>query len=162
MTELEVKLKPEDVADYFLAFANESGDLVTNLKLQKLVYYAQAWYLANKGKPLFADDFQAWVHGPVLPSLYTKYKNYGFSPIQTPINLSEVEKKLPNEVVSFLNEVAKVYMPRGAYELEMMTHREAPWIAARGNIEPDALCHNKISKESMKIFYGQRLQNTSY
>ena len=63
-----------DVAEYFLALANETGGTITNLKLQKLVYYAQAWHLANFDKPLFDAKFEAWVHGPVIPGLYEEYR----------------------------------------------------------------------------------------
>lgn len=67
-------VKPQDVADYFIWLANDSGSFISNLKLQKLVYYAQAWYLAIYGQSLFDEDFEAWVHGPIIPSLYQKYK----------------------------------------------------------------------------------------
>lgn len=62
-----------DIAKHFIRFANEEGSFISNLKLQKLVYYAQAWHLAIHGTPLFEEDFEAWVHGPVIPSLYQKY-----------------------------------------------------------------------------------------
>ena len=52
-----------------------------NLKLQKLVYYAQAWHLALRDVPLFEEDFEAWVHGPVIPALYQEYKKFGWRPI---------------------------------------------------------------------------------
>lgn len=69
-----------DVADFFLAFANECGDFMSNLRLQKLVYYAQAWHLANYDTPLFEEDFEAWIHGPALPALYHHYEGYGRVP----------------------------------------------------------------------------------
>lgn len=69
------------IADYFLAFANATGSLVTNMKLQKLVFYTQAWHIAVFNEEIFDEDFQAWVHGPVLPSLYEKYKSFQWRPI---------------------------------------------------------------------------------
>ena len=66
-----------DVVDYFLGFANETGEWITNLKLQKLVYYAQAWHLAIYSKPLFNTDFEAWVHGNVIHDLYSECKSWG-------------------------------------------------------------------------------------
>lgn len=144
-----------DVANYFLALANETGDVLTNLKLQKLVYYAQAWYLANFKNPLFKTDFQAWVHGPAIPELYREYKKFGFSPITTKLKMTDV--KIDNKVRNFLEEVAKVYMPYGAFELESMTHNEKPWIDARDGCEADENCENIISQNSMRDYYGEKI-----
>jgi uncharacterized phage-associated protein len=151
------QMSPEEVAEFFLAFANVRGDLITNLKLQKLVYYAQAWHLANAGKPLFREDFQAWIHGPVMPKLYHKYKKYGYKPITLNISLKEFEQKYDKNLLDFLNEVAKVYMQFSAYQMELMTHQEAPWIKARKEVASDKPSNNIISKALMKSFYGQRI-----
>lgn len=148
----------QDVADYFLAFANETGDPITNLKLQKLVYYAQAWHLANYSKPLFDDDFEAWVHGPVIRNLYFSYNKYGPSVIKSDLKIQDVERKFAPETMKFLQEVAEVYMPYGAYHLERMTHQEEPWNKARGHCAPDENCENIISKESMKEYYGEKIK----
>ena len=71
-----------DVAQFFIGLANEQanneqGDMMTNLRLQKLLYFAQGWHLARYGKPLFDDDIEAWQYGPVVPSVYNAYKQYG-------------------------------------------------------------------------------------
>ncbi|KKR05135.1 MAG: hypothetical protein UT32_C0023G0004 [Parcubacteria group bacterium GW2011_GWC2_39_14] len=154
----ETKITSDDVAEFFLAYANECGEQITNLKLQKLVYYAQAWYLANFHKPLFEEDFQAWVHGPVIPDLYRKYKERGCSPIITELELNAVKEKFESTTLDFLTEVASIYMTSGAYELELMTHNEEPWLNARKGFEPDQKCESVISKKSMEIYYGQTLQ----
>ena len=143
-----------------MAFANESGELLTNLKLQKLVFYAQAWFLANYKAPLFDENFQAWVHGPVLPSLYKKYKDNGYKPISSDVKMEDMAKKIPEDIFSYLKEVAEVYMRYNAYELELMTHNEAPWLDARGDIEPDTRCEVEISKDSMIHFYGEKANNS--
>lgn len=148
-----------DVAEFFLAKANAVGEPITNLKLQKLVYYAQAWFLANKNKPLFEDDFEAWVHGPVQPSLYHVYKERGSAPIVTDLDIKDVSEKFDDETFEFLNEVAEVYMPHGAYQLELMTHKEKPWIDARGSCEPDEKCNTVISKSAMEEFYGAQIKD---
>lgn len=82
-----------DIADYFIAVSNSTHDLITNLRLQKLVYYAQAWHLAIYQEPLFSEDFQAWVHGPVIPQLYTQYKEYKWNPITKDVVLDHVQDK---------------------------------------------------------------------
>lgn len=131
-----------DVADYFIWLANETGSFISNLKLQKLVYYAQAWHLALYDAPLFQEDFQAWVHGSVIPVLYQKYKFFGWQPI-----LAIASPENSKEAWDFLDEVAKEYFACDAYELEQMTHVEAPWKQARGNLLPDASSDATIQKE---------------
>ncbi|MBW4615554.1 MAG: DUF4065 domain-containing protein [Desmonostoc vinosum HA7617-LM4] len=142
-----------EIADYFIWLANETGSFISNLKLQKLVYYAQAWYVALYDIPLFAEDFEAWIHGPVIPDLYQKYKHFGWQPI-----LEDAKPKLPQNIQEFLGEVAQEYFACDAYELEKMTHAEAPWNLARGNIPADAPCNAVIKKEWIKEYYGSRVE----
>lgn len=142
-----------DVAEYFVWLANETGSFISNLKLQKLVYYAQAWHLALFGEPLFPEDFQAWVHGPVIPELYRHYKQFGWKPIN-----EEADPELPDEVREFLGEVADEYFACDAYELEQMTHLEDPWIRARKGLPIDAPSSEIIRKGWMKEYYGARVE----
>ena len=78
-----MKVTASKVANVFLKLAQEKNEELTNLKLQKLVYYAQAWYLAIYEKPLFDDEIEAWIHGPAVPSIYKMYKKFGWKPITT-------------------------------------------------------------------------------
>jgi uncharacterized phage-associated protein len=147
-------LKSYNVADFFIHLAKETGSYISNLKLQKLVYYSQAWYLAIYDTPLFEEDFEAWVHGPVIPALYREYKSFGWQPI-----LKDVEKpEFSESIENFLNEVAQVYFACDAYELERMTHQEDPWIKARHGLPMDAPCDEIISKESMREYYKARVE----
>lgn len=154
------------ILQYFLALANSKGEVITNLKIQKLLYYAQSWYLANFKKPLFEEDFQAWVHGPVIPCLYKKLKIRGYYasiPIKSRFLLESVESKLDGvdkNIKPFLEEIARVYFPIGAYQLELMTHKEDPWIITRSGIGPDEKCSSIIPKDLMQSYYGQKIQNT--
>ena len=143
-----------DVAKYFIKLANDTGSFISNLKLQKLVYYAQAWHLAIHDSPLFDEDFEAWVHGPVIPSLYQEYKKFGWKPILEDVSLPNI----PEQTINFLDEVAQEYFACDAYELERMTHVEEPWIYARNSLPLDAPCNEIISKESMKSYYKSRVE----
>lgn len=143
-----------DIANYFIWLANTTGSYISNLKLQKLVYYAQAWYLVNFDTPLFEEDFQAWIHGPVIPELYQQYKGFQWKPI-----IERIEKiTVPDDIFDFLEEVADVYFSCDAYELEKMTHLEDPWIEARGSLSPDIPSNEIITKDSMKRYYSARVQ----
>ena len=65
-----------DVANYFLSLVDEDqGDSISNLRLQKLMYYAQGYLLALKDRPLIHEEFEAWEHGPVIPGLYNSFRN---------------------------------------------------------------------------------------
>lgn len=145
------KVSPNQVANFFIKFSHEHGDFITNLKLQKLVYYAQAWHLALHGEPLFDADFQAWVHGPVCPALYGAYKSYGWNPISANPTVCIIS----DEVIDHLTEVYEVYGQYSGFQLEQMTHSEAPWIDARGDIQIDEASTAIISKQSMRDFYSQ-------
>lgn len=142
---------PQQIADWFLANVDrEAGDNITHLKLQKLLFYAQAWSLAAYGEPLFDEDFQAWAHGPVLPSIYRKYRKHGFEPLlsaSTPVEFT-------SKVTKLLESVNETYGKYGAKALERLTHQEAPWRDARGEIPPEATSTAEIPKEKMKAFYA--------
>ncbi|HFD13273.1 MAG TPA: DUF4065 domain-containing protein [Crenotrichaceae bacterium] len=139
------------IADFFIGFAQKHGDYLTNLKLQKLVYYAQAWNLALYDKPLFDDDFQAWIHGPVCPKLYSKFKQYRWNPItEKPSDVT-----IPNDIKEHLIEIFDIYGKFSGYQLEQMTHAETPWIGARGNTPLDEASTAVIPKKAMKTFYSK-------
>jgi len=152
-----------DIADYFIAFANSVGDSITPLKLQKLVFYAQAWHLAEFDEALFEQDFQAWVHGPVLPELYEKYQDFKWYPIRRD-DLDEeafeqIQKKLATKK-EFLEKIMDTYFRLTAYELEIATHQEEPWQKARLGLKPDESSQNSIQKDWLKNYYGKKLSNS--
>lgn len=173
-------LTAEQVADYFLRLVDEdAGDSISNLKLQKLVYYAQAWHLAITGQPLFADRIEAWVHGPVVPGLYNKYKFFGWEPIRplaTPRVFSRsfvatgIESKvaplprpdtpLPDidpQTQEILDDVWDTYGQFTAKRLEELTHSEVPWIDARQGCGPGDLSNAIISHDAMRAYYAAKL-----
>jgi uncharacterized phage-associated protein len=136
-----------DVAKLFLAWAKENGDVITNLKLQKLLYYAQAWYLVNYRKTLFDDPIEAWDLGPVVRSLYSKWKAYGNSPI--PYNITRNERKPFNRSqLNYLEEFYRVFSSFSATALVSMTHTEDPWKSAHKK-GPSTV----ISTEDLREFY---------
>nr|WP_256436358.1 type II toxin-antitoxin system antitoxin SocA domain-containing protein [Ensifer sp. ENS07] len=108
---------------------NAEDNDVSNLKLQKLCYYAQGLVSAMRGgEPLFHEDFSAWDHGPVVPVLYHKYKEHGSQPIPvvTDFDVSQIE---PRDRVA-LTDIYEYYAQFSAWRLRNMTHEERPWIEA--------------------------------
>ncbi len=119
-----------DVANYFLASVDEeAGDSLSNLKLQKLCYYAQGYHLALHGDPLFPDEIQAWEHGPVVPSLYSRFKQYKAEPIPRPDGF-DPSTIFDDSMREILDEVNEVYGQFSASKLRNMTHAEPPWASA--------------------------------
>ena len=139
--------KAVKVARYFLSLADEeAGDVISNLKLQKLLYYAQGFHLALFKKPLFDDEIRAWTHGPVVPSTYHVYKDFGAAAIPIPDDIDPNE--ITDEERGLLDEVYNVYGQYSAWKLRNMTHTERPWVDAY-NLGPDTV----ISDESMTEFF---------
>jgi len=126
------------------------GDALTNLKLQKLLYYAQAWFLALIDRGIFQEDFQAWVHGPVLPSQYHRFRACEWRPIDLRVRRADA---LPHKVLAHIDEIIRVFGVESAISLEVMTHREEPWKKARRGLPPTAPSNAIITKDSMKEFY---------
>jgi len=119
-----------DVANYFLSLPNEDiGDSITNLKLQKLVYYSQGFSLALYDKLLFAEHMEAWEHGPVNTALYNKYKQLGAAPIPIPEDIDF--SKYDEQTKDLLNGVYEEYGQFSAWKLREMSHGEEPWIKGK-------------------------------
>ena len=116
-----------DVAKCFLYLDDENeGDGISNLKLQKLVYYAQGFHLALFDKPLFDDQISAWTHGPVVESLYHQYKVHGSNSIPLPADFDK--EALSESEFGLIAEVFEVFGQFSAWKLRNMTHEESPWI----------------------------------
>lgn len=139
-----------NVARYIVE--NISDGLLTPLKLQKLVYYCQAWHLVWQEKPLFKEDFQAWANGPVNPTLYSFHKgaysiDKSFLKDFSATNFTELEKKAMNAVIKF-------YGDKEPFYLSELTHQEAPWLLARKTTPAGAPSKETITKDSMLQYYG--------
>lgn len=150
------KISALSVAEYFIDKANNDKKPITNKKLQKLVYYAQAWSLVFNNKKLFNEKIEAWVHGPAVKSLYVKYKSFGFSPIQKEADSSLI-KAIPIQDKKLLDKIWSVYGSLDAGYLEMLTHNETPWKEAREGLESSENSENEISIKTMKSFYSEKL-----
>lgn len=145
-----------EVAYFLLRKGGEDGRAISNKKLQKLLYYAQAWTKVMSGERLFDDPIEAWVHGPAIRDVYREFKDFDFGPINPAI--------IPSEEFDFgdkrktLDEVWQVYGKYDANYLEMLTHSEEPWIEARNGLEINENSSNEISLDTMYSFYAKILE----
>ncbi len=145
-----------EVARYFLSKSIPNTEYaITHLKLQKLVYYAQAWHVAITGEKLFNEKIEAWIHGPVCRELYNVYKIFGYSEIVVTTHVSEWS--IPLESRKIIDDVWEAYGSlRGEY-LEQLTHREDPWKQARIGLGDLELSNKEIEIETMRKYYSQFL-----
>ncbi|NIM15131.1 MAG: DUF4065 domain-containing protein [Candidatus Aminicenantes bacterium] len=143
-------IKSKQVAEYLLGLSEpEYGDIISNLKLQKLVYYAQGFHLAIYDNPLFDEPIVKWEHGPVVESLYHEYKKYGPNAIPVP---GFVDTSIfSDEQKELLNEVFEVYGQFSAWKLRCMSHEEPPW--------KQAPLKGVIDLELMKKYFKTQLAN---
>jgi len=138
-----------DVAEYVLSQLGET----TTMKLQKLVYYCQAWSLAWDGAPLFEEEFEAWMNGPVCPDLYKAHK--GIFKVKSGffnLHISD-DPNFSNDNIESMNVVIKDYGDKAPYWLSELTHHEDPWKRARRGLSVGEHSNNIITKESMQYYY---------
>jgi uncharacterized phage-associated protein len=136
-----------DVASYIL----ENMSPMTAMKLQKLVYYCQAWHAVWEEEALFSENIEAWANGPVVPQLYDRHR--GQFLVTSPwgagesANLSESQKESVGIVLDG-------YGKLNPQQLSDLTHSEDPWKIARNGCPADQRCRNDITLDSMVEFYS--------
>ena len=114
-----------DIAKWLLYEAKKQGISMTHMKLQKLLYYAQAYFIGITGKPLFHNVIQAWQHGPVVPDVYNIYKKFGNSIIN---NIEYYPA--PYELSHLISFIIRDKGQFSAHDLRNMTHNEDTWKTA--------------------------------
>jgi uncharacterized phage-associated protein len=135
-----------DVANFILS---HTGPMST-WKLQKLVYYSQAWHLAWEEQPLFTERIQAWANGPVCPALYRMHRGaFTISswPSGDPSKLDQAERETVEAVLESYGDLT-------GRQLSHLTHSEAPWRETRGDLPPTAPSNAEIPQELMQSFYA--------
>lgn len=140
-----------DIVNKLLSKAADvcGGELMSNMKLQKMLYYEQGYHLAEYGTPLFDEDIEAWMYGPVVPCVYEHFKGHGAGGLlpetESTVSLSDDEEDL-------FNEVFDTYVDFSAYGLMRKTHSESPWrktTTGPGNV---------IDKQKMAAFFKSKLE----
>jgi uncharacterized phage-associated protein len=142
------KLSAIDIANYFLSLTDlDSGEGISNLKLQKIMYYAQALHLALFDKVLFEDNIEAWPHGPVISNIYHDCKIYKNNPIPS----AQIDISLyPPKIQNYLNQIYYTYGQYSAWILRDLTHiKNTPWDLVYENNSSSV----EIPTELMKNFY---------
>ena len=136
---------------------------MSHLKLQKLLYYCEAYHLAYFEAPLINENFQAWVHGPVCREVYDilkdksiLYSDIAFDNLSNPD--TEIER-LSTTQLNLIEDVLKSLVKWTDLELEAATHKEQPWLTARKGYSPNQRCEIEIDKNEMRIFYQKESES---
>lgn len=136
-----------DVAKYIL---QKQGTMST-MKLQKLVYYSQAWSLVWDEEPLFGQDIEAWANGPVVRELYLAHK--GIFLIKD-LRYGDISKLNDNQIET-IDSVLKFYGDKSGAWLSDLTHSEMPWINARKGYNDNEICYESINLDDIYNYYSQ-------
>ena len=130
----------------------DAGEAITHLKVQKLAFYAEAWFLANFDRSLTNEHFKAWAHGPVAQTIYNKYRSKGYSALGP-----EARPQLSDDIRDYLQAVYNEYGQFSAKRLEALTHSEDPWKVTRGNLAPEAKCNRPIDRLLIRNYYAAQI-----
>ncbi len=138
--------KAHDVAAYIISRLRG----LDAMKLQKLLYYSQAWSLVWDSKPLFNARIEAWANGPVVRDVFKAYQGqYKVSDAKfgNKDALNPKEKQTVDAVLKF-------YGKKSGFFLSELTHRERPWMDARKGVAPGAPSDREITLAAMSEYYG--------
>jgi uncharacterized phage-associated protein len=137
-----------DVAKYITERTGE----VSAMKLQKLIYYAQAWSLVWEEEPLFPEDFQAWANGPVIPTLYARHR--GMFKVSSSLFDDADSESLTQAERGNVDKVLAFYGDKTAQWLSNLTHQENPWLEARQGLPVGASSEAIIPQAALHEYYS--------
>lgn len=154
-----------DVSRYVIDYSNQKEYGISNLKLQKILYFIQAFFLISKedGTPCFKEKIEAWDFGPVVPEVYREYKQYGSADIPTMRYYIEFDEEniwnskrkiygthvIAKEDEKLINAVVDKFSKYSATDLVTLTHNQAPWENA---YVPHK--NNEITNEAIKEYFS--------
>jgi len=150
-----------DVSNFYISMYKDSDDPMTNLRLNKFLYFAQAWSLVRFGKPLFEDKIEAWQLGPVVPVVYDNCKICAKDPIKF-VSENYSESVFSSDQKNLLLDVAREYGKYSTSRLVNICHSDdGPWVKARGDPD-DIYGSNEISNELISEYFSKMAPLSSF
>lgn len=146
--------------DYIIAQLENTATSADVLKIQKLLYYCQAWHLAFYNAPLFRGRFEAWVHGPVNRKIYDRFRDRSMYGVVTDADIgSDIAtlNSFPGDDAFHVKGVLEAYGHLSGTQLEQLTHNEVPWQSARGDLSPNQRCNTELDEGLMASYYRGQL-----
>lgn len=154
---------PIDVAKYLIFRGAFDGEAITNLKMQKLLYFVYVWTLVLTKEKLFEEGFEAWCNGPVLRTVYNELRTFGGGPIDISFSglkeekeLDELKKKIGLKFIEVIDEVYNAYGDKTAFELVRISHNSLAWQKARGELNATETSSNLILDEDILAQYAEK------
>lgn len=149
---MDGKYSVDTISKYIINYSNEHFGGISNLRLQKLLYFVQVEFIKETGQAAFNEEIEAWSFGPVVPEIYRKYKVFGREDISLAIfNEDDVSNKIKNDDKIIINNVLDKASNKPTAELVRISHIQKPW--------QDAYAYAKlmgvgiISKESIREYF---------
>lgn len=137
-----------DVAKYVIWYCSKKGYAVSNLKLQKMLYFIQAEFLVKRSSRCFIDRIEAWGLGPVVPRIYDEYKKYGSAEIPSK-GFDTASMKIKRTDQARINKVVDKCSKYSASALVEITHRQDPWKRVYRKYE-----NNEITPDSIRAYFA--------
>lgn len=154
---MEVAFSVEKVANKFIELAAAEGRLLTHMQLQKLVYFAHGLSLGLRGRPLVANNFYAWKHGPVSPHLYEQLKDINGHVVQDVLPDDFLQVDLDDEAIEIIRQTYVAYGQFDGWKLRNISHLpHSPWSTVNEREQ-----YGQISDELTKIYYQKLLSQLS-
>lgn len=149
----------DDITDYiiFNVRSEERRVSLINMKIQKLLYYIQAWSYGINKSPLFEGEFEAWIHGPINRHIYDRFCEQ--KSLYSEIDFNDMLRRdveLPENIAEFVDFVLENYVKYSVTELELLIQEEMPWIRTRGQLNRYEKCNKVISEDLLMEYYGKR------
>ena len=146
-----MKMDALQLSEYIIRYAADQGKSVTNLKLQKTLYYVQGYALRCYPEVAFDDEIYNWQYGPVVPRVYFAYSPYGSNPLT--MDESIVLPHLLTKVARLFNQVIDMCLCISARQLVEKTHHEDPWAETTRNqvISQDAMTRFFCSHDPLSL-----------
>ncbi len=131
-----------ELSNYVIGKFNDESSPITNLKLQKVLYYIQGYFFKQFKNPAFEDNIYCWTYGPVVPAVYYKYSIAGRRTLERE-NTSKLKLKAGED--KLINKIVQICIPLGSFDLVEQTHNEDPWMKTIKN--------NVITQDSISLFF---------
>lgn len=138
-----------DVSQYVIKYSNEQDYGISNLKLQKILYFIQVYFLLEKDEPCFDDKIEAWDIGPMISAVYAKYRRYANNNIP-----AENSKRVKYQAIitdadkQLINKVVDKFADRSVLGLTVLTQKQSPWINAYNQKHG-----NEITIHALRLYF---------
>ncbi|MBP5836112.1 Panacea domain-containing protein [Candidatus Phytoplasma meliae] len=148
----QIKTNVFDLANYLIEKSHQEKQEINNTRLQKLLYYSQAYFLVKNSKqPLFNEPIEAWDYGPVIPDLYFEFRQFAYENL--PLSQKATKNKLTEKQLKTLDFIFNKYKNQSANQLSQQTHAEDPWQKRFQNFD---FSLNRITNQDLYKYFHNK------